>query len=80
MVMTHHLRAMHDVILVGVGTVLADDPRLNVRMLDDSTTPYDHTLGPHPSTVLADDPRLNVRMLDEAVGSPRPCVVDPLLR
>lgn len=29
--LTHHLRARHDALIVGVNTVISDDPRLNVR-------------------------------------------------
>jgi 3,4-dihydroxy 2-butanone 4-phosphate synthase/GTP cyclohydrolase II len=42
--MTHRLRAMHHGILVGIGTVLSDDPQLNVR----------YATGPHPRPVILD--------------------------
>lgn len=44
MMLTHRLRSLHDGILVGIGTVLSDDPRLNVRQCD----------GPDPQPVVLD--------------------------
>jgi GTP cyclohydrolase II len=41
---THALRARHDAILIGVGTVLADDPELRVRLAD----------GPSPLPIIVD--------------------------
>ena len=42
--MTHLLRASHDGILVGTGTIIADDPLLTVRLVD----------GPDPTPVILD--------------------------
>ncbi len=43
-VKTHRMRSKHDAILAGIGTVLSDDPQLNVR----------HIRGPSPARVIVD--------------------------
>lgn len=49
--MTHYIRLKHDAILVGAGTVLADDPKLNCRYSDGFVDPGSHirpvVLDPH---------------------------------
>jgi riboflavin-specific deaminase-like protein len=58
--MTHRLRAIHDGILVGIGTVLADDPQLTVRQVSGSNpTPIildTHLRTPPESRILHDEP------------------------
>ena len=44
MTLTHQLRAAHDAILVGIGTVLADNPSLTVRLVE----------GKNPQPIVAD--------------------------
>jgi GTP cyclohydrolase II len=44
LVLTHRLRATHDAILIGIGTVLSDNPQLTVRLVE----------GKSPQPVVAD--------------------------
>lgn len=59
---THRLRAIHDAILIGSGTLLADDPHLTARLAG----------GPHPQPVVLDS-RLRTPAAARLVqGHPRP--------
>jgi GTP cyclohydrolase II len=44
LILTHKLRAAHDAILIGIGTVLSDNPHLTVRLVE----------GKYPQPVIAD--------------------------
>jgi GTP cyclohydrolase II len=61
--LTHQLRASHEAILVGIGTVLSDDPRLNVRLV----------AGNDPVPIVVDSRLrlpLNSKLLNQASRSP----------
>lgn len=65
--LTHQLRSLHEAILVGVGTVLADNPRLTARLPD--TKPSI----PQPRPVILDSVLRTppgARLIQEAVKTP----------
>ena len=61
MKMTHHLRAAHQAILIGIDTVLADDPRLSVRLVE----------GPQPQPIIVDS-QLRLPQTAKLFEHPRP--------
>ncbi len=60
---SHQLRAYHDSILVGIGTVLADDPRLTVR----------HVPGKNPQVVILDS-KLRIPLDTSLVNANEPWI------
>lgn len=61
MVMTHKLRSEHDGLLVGLGTIIADDPLLTVR----------HYKGRNPQVIILDS-TLRIPLNARVLKNPRP--------
>ncbi|NKQ36772.1 MAG: GTP cyclohydrolase II [Chloroflexi bacterium] len=62
--LTHQIRADHDAILVGIGTALADDPSLTVRLVD----------GRQPQPIIVDS-HLRTPLTAKLLRHPRPPLI-----
>ena len=77
MAMTHGLRAMHDAILVGRGTVTGDDPRLTVRLAADGSA-VDVAAAQQPVAIVLDGAARtppDCALLDQAAAGRRVIIV-----
>jgi 3,4-dihydroxy 2-butanone 4-phosphate synthase/GTP cyclohydrolase II len=68
-VLTHRIRACSEAILIGIGTLLADDPRLNVRLVEGSS-PQPIILDTHLRTPL------NAKLVEQS--DTRPWIINAL--
>ena len=77
MAMTHGLRAMHDAILVGRGTVTGDNPRLTVRLAADGSA-VDVAAAQQPVAIVLDGAARtppDCALLDQAAAGRRVIIV-----
>ncbi len=58
--LTHEIRSLHDAILVGIGTVLTDNPRLTVRLVE----------GKNPQPIILDS-QLRTPLNSNLIGNPQ---------
>lgn len=70
-ILTHQIRACSEAILIGIGTLLADDPRLNVRLVE-GNSPQPIILDTHLRTPL------NAKLLERS--DTRPWIINAVAK